>query len=574
MADPGPSSSQHAKKPANNKSSASRQEKQDDQKHTKAFDFTQRKRWADILVNELSGAVLFVLSGAANIVFVGEAARELLNWSETNVQGMKFTNLLHPDDEAPFTKAFFNCIHEQAELAIFVRLKSCHNEPALNHTGGKWPLYEIRGHPHFGPPNPTAPFAMASGYPQTECKAFFATARPYPTRGSAILDSFLELKVENERLHRSLEELHLAHPDLVTAAKEEAAAAAASAPARRRADKEPRSADDIAVDPNGVPLHPFAYDFAFPPAQGSALSGGVPSIPATGEDVNAMRRNSVSGISGEETSSRKRGKRKAAGLEQRVCHTCGRTDSPEWRKGPRGPKTLCNACGLRFSKKVKTKASDPSPNGKDEQPKGDNGMDGEDGGGDEDAGESGDLETDSAGIIDGGGISQSPVIHNHHELDFPGGRMRYDIPGMHPPPPSNKLAASHPLAARHSLPSGLLPSQQSLPHPYHPGSSDYIPVSMAMSMPSHLSTWFANANATGNRSPVASYDHPGYSPVGDGEGLIRAPQPKQALQPLQTHFTYNTVLGGGPSSSLPSSGHPIPSSGPMYHHYQPPGGQT
>jgi hypothetical protein len=28
-----------------------------------------------------------------------------------------------------------------------------------------------------------------------------------------------------------------------------------------------------------------------------------------------------------------------------VCRDCGRTDSPEWRKGPEGPKTLCNACG-------------------------------------------------------------------------------------------------------------------------------------------------------------------------------------------------------------------------------------
>lgn len=37
----------------------------------------------------------------------------------------------------------------------------------------------------------------------------------------------------------------------------------------------------------------------------------------------------------------------AAGLKgeegaMHVCVTCGRTDSPEWRKGPLGPKTLCN----------------------------------------------------------------------------------------------------------------------------------------------------------------------------------------------------------------------------------------
>lgn len=37
-------------------------------------------------------------------------------------------------------------------------------------------------------------------------------------------------------------------------------------------------------------------------------------------------------------------------LDQHVCVTCGRTDSPEWRKGPQGPKTLCNACGLRWAK--------------------------------------------------------------------------------------------------------------------------------------------------------------------------------------------------------------------------------
>ncbi|GAA6005423.1 hypothetical protein JCM11491_003637 [Sporobolomyces phaffii] len=34
----------------------------------------------------------------------------------------------------------------------------------------------------------------------------------------------------------------------------------------------------------------------------------------------------------------------------RSCQNCGRTDSPEWRSGPTGPKSLCNACGLRWAK--------------------------------------------------------------------------------------------------------------------------------------------------------------------------------------------------------------------------------
>jgi hypothetical protein len=32
------------------------------------------------------------------------------------------------------------------------------------------------------------------------------------------------------------------------------------------------------------------------------------------------------------------------------CFHCGETDTPEWRRGPAGPKTLCNACGLQYAK--------------------------------------------------------------------------------------------------------------------------------------------------------------------------------------------------------------------------------
>ncbi|KAG2232212.1 hypothetical protein INT48_003902 [Thamnidium elegans] len=34
------------------------------------------------------------------------------------------------------------------------------------------------------------------------------------------------------------------------------------------------------------------------------------------------------------------------------CQSCGTSSSPEWRRGPTGHKTLCNACGLRYSRSV------------------------------------------------------------------------------------------------------------------------------------------------------------------------------------------------------------------------------
>jgi hypothetical protein len=40
-----------------------------------------------------------------------------------------------------------------------------------------------------------------------------------------------------------------------------------------------------------------------------------------------------------------------------ICTRCGTLRSPEWRKGPHGPKTLCNACGCKsflFRRSVST----------------------------------------------------------------------------------------------------------------------------------------------------------------------------------------------------------------------------
>jgi len=37
------------------------------------------------------------------------------------------------------------------------------------------------------------------------------------------------------------------------------------------------------------------------------------------------------------------------------CTQCFTTDTPEWRSGPSGPRSLCNACGLQWSKKNKNK---------------------------------------------------------------------------------------------------------------------------------------------------------------------------------------------------------------------------
>eukprot|EP01090_Pellita_catalonica_P009039 TRINITY_DN20102_c0_g1_i1.p1 TRINITY_DN20102_c0_g1~~TRINITY_DN20102_c0_g1_i1.p1 ORF type:complete len:123 (+),score=7.10 TRINITY_DN20102_c0_g1_i1:81-449(+) len=36
-----------------------------------------------------------------------------------------------------------------------------------------------------------------------------------------------------------------------------------------------------------------------------------------------------------------------------VCQHCQTSETPEWRRGPLGQRTLCNACGLLYASRVK-----------------------------------------------------------------------------------------------------------------------------------------------------------------------------------------------------------------------------
>ncbi|EPT00982.1 glucocorticoid receptor-like protein [Fomitopsis schrenkii] len=43
-----------------------------------------------------------------------------------------------------------------------------------------------------------------------------------------------------------------------------------------------------------------------------------------------------------------------------TCLGCNATSTPEWRRGPMGPRTLCNACGLVYAKLIKKRNRDPN----------------------------------------------------------------------------------------------------------------------------------------------------------------------------------------------------------------------
>lgn len=309
------------------------------------FEFTKRKRWADLLINELSDAIIFVLSSDAKVWFCGRAIIELLGWRDTELIDRNFLDFVNAEDQQTFYVAFQDSLHTRKEMNSYIRLQ-CKNGFVIQHIPQSQVLFELKGYPLYLE-NETSP------------RCFLAVAKPYPSRNVAMLNTFLELKIENERLQRRLAELRVrtSSPTIPTAASSKsvgytshgmpatgggATNVSRSYPQVVHYQSSRLPCDDFTQQANQIRV--AGYD----PHSTHSLRGQYSSSgtqPA--EDAS------------DDTSRRKK-MRKMHTTEQYVCVTCGRTDSPEWRKGPQGPKTLCNACGLRWAKEIRNKADENS----------------------------------------------------------------------------------------------------------------------------------------------------------------------------------------------------------------------
>jgi hypothetical protein len=77
--------------------------------------------------------------------------------------------------------------------------------------------------------------------------------------------------------------------------------------------------------------------------------GHVPVMP-TASIVEHSGARRLHHVTDSDTADSVKRRRKTAASPGQACTSCGRTDSPEWRKGPDGKHTLCNACGLRYAR--------------------------------------------------------------------------------------------------------------------------------------------------------------------------------------------------------------------------------
>jgi hypothetical protein len=211
-------------------------------------------------------------------------------------------------------------------------------------------------------------------------------SRPYPTKNANLLDSFLEHKIENERLLRKINELkweereELEQQDQMISRRD-----GLSTVTRSDQETENRTETDnggsiydgmppppkpsisntaltrqnlnealAASRPDSINDKMARYEGATPMEHIEMLTGLRTGERSEGISTGAISPALIKGDAGiailpdreSRASSDKKKKLKVA--DEYVCTDCGTLDSPEWRKGPNGPKTLCNACGRKY----------------------------------------------------------------------------------------------------------------------------------------------------------------------------------------------------------------------------------
>jgi PAS domain S-box-containing protein len=144
--------------------------------------------------------LLHIFDAEGRIKTVSPSAEHLTGYNPTELRDLLMRDLLHPDDVGVFTSELNQSIASGTPFRVFYRMKK---------KDGTYVVFEAIGHAHIA----AAKFAPNPNNQTAFCQAVFMMARPYPTKNAALLDSFLEHKMENERLKRKIAELQKEEQD-------------------------------------------------------------------------------------------------------------------------------------------------------------------------------------------------------------------------------------------------------------------------------------------------------------------------------------------------------------------------
>jgi PAS domain-containing protein len=332
-------------------------------------EFTKRRNWSKLLLEELRD-LMMILSPDGRIQHVSQSVKLLTGREGYTLMGKLVFDYVHNEDTGMFLREFNSSIASGHQMRFFYRFRK---------EDDTYTIFEAFGHPHL------TSDALAfgnGGLPY--CRGYFMMSRPYPTKNAALLDSFLEHKIENERLLKRIAELKQeeieeeeetemmlrqeGQSNLAYSASRDSGITAAHSssegmppPARPKtntaltatnlsqaqARARPDSISDKMARYEGAGANPnetieMLTGLKYHEGERSlGLSTGAASPALIQGDAG------IAIFADRDNRSNMDRKKKTKVADEYVCTDCGTLDSPEWRKGPNGPKTLCNACGCK-----------------------------------------------------------------------------------------------------------------------------------------------------------------------------------------------------------------------------------
>lgn len=329
-------------------------------------EFTKRRNWSQRVLEELKD-FLHILTPDGRLTYASPSAEQLTGYKLDELVGKFIVEFIHQDDNGIFVREFNESIASGNTLRLFYRFRK---------SDGSFMIFEAVGHPHLTSESTSFVPRNAAGF----CRGFFMMARPYPTKNASLLDSFLEHKIENERLTRRIAELKEEEREEDEAQRRQWASDPATINMDSRTESEQAgdaSGDRTLMPPPAKPpisnmqltsqnLHDATASFkqdsindkmaryegathleTIEMLTGLRYRDGERSKGiSTGDASPTLIRGDVGiAISADKDGRGGDKKKKLKVADEYVCTDCGTLDSPEWRKGPSGPKTLCNACG-------------------------------------------------------------------------------------------------------------------------------------------------------------------------------------------------------------------------------------
>ncbi|KAL2848541.1 hypothetical protein BJY01DRAFT_211510 [Aspergillus pseudoustus] len=332
--------------------------------------------WPERVLDEVRD-LLLLLTPDGRVSYVSPSCRSVMGFGKAQFEGNYFARFVHDDDKAVFTREFQECITTARPLRCHFRVYQFDNSSTL---------VEAHGHPHL-----TASKDDGSQLPL--CHGVFLVCRPYHTHSTQLLDSYLEHKLENIRLKQRIAQLKREEEDdlNVTAQQVKLTQVPSSAshrpvPQSNRAFAQPQTVPfTLGVSQDASMLSGEENESSDTLGNVDELDQAINQAAALAQaDENTSHIYGIELLTGLNYGQGERSQGISTGiLQNRLfqytgnppssepdlvpaeneprkklkgeyrCADCGTSDSPEWRKGPNGPKTLCNACGLRWAKREK-----------------------------------------------------------------------------------------------------------------------------------------------------------------------------------------------------------------------------